>query len=189
MRDDQGPCRDTRHVGAILEHIPVALYATDSEGWVTFYNEAAADFAGRQPNLGSDRWCVTWRLRRPDGSPLAHEECPMAITIRERRPIRGVEAVAERPDGSLVPFAPIPSPIFDQHGLLVGAVNVLVNITEQKNAEEREKSLRDELSRVTDLGLKATGVSPLLARAHAAVRRSRKLLVETAPLFNAGRNL
>jgi hypothetical protein len=37
------------------------------------------------------------------------DQCPMAIALKEKRPIRGAEAVAERPDGtrflSCVPIA------------------------------------------------------------------------------------
>jgi len=32
------------------------------QGRVTYYNQAAADLAGRRPELGKDEWCVTWRL-------------------------------------------------------------------------------------------------------------------------------
>jgi PAS domain S-box-containing protein len=175
--------------GAILAHVPAPIYATDSDGWLTFYNEAAADFAGRRPSIGSDRWCVTWRLREPDGTPLAHEDGPMAVTLKERRPIRGLEAIAERPNGTLVPFRPAPSPIFDSRGLLIGAVNILVDISEHKEAEKREKGLRSELSRVTKtecamtLALQAGGEPTFQGLGHGAVERSRRLLDDTALLI------
>ena len=68
----------------MLDALPVAIYTTDAAGKITYYNQAAADFAGRHPQLGSDEWCVTWRLYRPDGTPLPHDECPMALTLKER---------------------------------------------------------------------------------------------------------
>jgi hypothetical protein len=58
----------------------------------------------------------------PDGTPLPHHECPMALALKEKRPIRGMEAIAERPDGTLVPFIPFPIPLFDASGALTGAV-------------------------------------------------------------------
>src|SRR6202171_4607747 len=73
----------------------------------------------------------------PDGPPLPHHECPMALALKERRPIRGMEAIAERPDGTRVPFIPYPSPLFDASGALIGAVNTLVDITERYEAEQR----------------------------------------------------
>jgi PAS domain S-box-containing protein len=52
-----------------------------------------------------------------------------------------VEAVAERPDGTRVPFAPYPTPIFDASGELVGAVNMLVDLAHRKQAEENAQRL------------------------------------------------
>jgi PAS domain S-box-containing protein len=129
----------------LLNALPAAIYTTDAEGRITFYNEAAVHFAGRQPALG-EQWCVTWRLFNLDGSPLPHDECPMAIAIRERRPVRGAEAVAERPDGSRITFTPYPTPLLDAAGRMVGAVNMLVDITERKAAEERQRLLANEVN-------------------------------------------
>ena len=129
----------------MLEALPVAIYTTDAAGKITYYNQAAADFAGRRPKLDSDEWCVTWRLFWPDGTPMPHAECPMAVTLKEGRPIRGQEAVAERPDGTRVPFMPYPTPLFDGAGRLVGAVNLLMDITDQKRAQAEAQRMRSLL--------------------------------------------
>src|SRR5438309_10533495 len=84
----------------LLEALPVAVYTTDAEGRITFYNQAAADLWGHRPELGSSQWCGSWRLYWPDGRPLPHDQCPMAIALREGRPVRDLEAIAERPDGT-----------------------------------------------------------------------------------------
>jgi PAS domain S-box-containing protein len=56
-----------------------------------------------------------------------------------------VEAIAERPDGTRVPFIPYPTPLFDATGRLIGGVNTLVDISERKRAEdalaERDRQL------------------------------------------------
>jgi PAS domain S-box-containing protein len=130
----------------LLEALPAAVYTTDGEGRVTFYNQAAVDLAGRVPELGKDKWCVTWKLFWPDGTPLPHSECPMAVAIKKGQPIRGVEAIAERPDGTRVPFIPFPTPLRNAEGELVGAINMLVDITDRKAAEARQKVLIDELN-------------------------------------------
>ncbi len=119
----------------LLEALPAAVYTTDATGTITFCNRAAIDMAGRTPVIGRDQWCVTFRLYHPDGTPLPHEQCPMAIALKEQRPVRDVEIMAERPDGQLVPVMPFPTPLFDRSGKLVGAVNVLVNISKLKAAE------------------------------------------------------
>lgn len=130
-----------------LEAFGVAVYTTDANGVLTSYNEAAVELWGRRPEIGKDRWCGSWRLFRPDGAPLQHEECPMGVALRENRPVRGEEAIAERPDGSRVWFMPFPTPLRDASGALRGAVNVLVDVTRQRRAEreleERERDLRD----------------------------------------------
>jgi PAS domain S-box-containing protein len=130
----------------ILDALPSAIYMTDAEGTVTYFNRAAAELAGREPELGKDKWCVTWQLRYPNGAPLAHEECPMAITLKEKRAVRGAQAIALRPDGTNFAFIPYPTPIFDDDGRLAGAVNMLVDITERKDAEEQRNLLVAELS-------------------------------------------
>jgi PAS domain S-box-containing protein len=120
----------------VLEALPVAIYTTDADGRLTFYNEAAAALWGQRPKLGDDQWYASWMLYRPDGSPLPHDQCPMAVTLKEGRAVRDIEAIAERPDGSRVPFLPFPTPLFDASGALVGAVNMLMDLTDRKLAEQ-----------------------------------------------------
>ena len=60
----------------------------------------------------------------------------MAVALKENRSVRGVEAIAERPDGTRVPFIPYPTPLHDSEGRLIGAINMLVDISERKKAEE-----------------------------------------------------
>jgi PAS domain S-box-containing protein len=134
-----------RRFRELLDALPIAVYTTDDVGRITYYNEAAAALWGRRPPLGSAEWCRSWKLYRPDGTPLPHDECPMAVALKEDRAIRGVEAVAERPDGTRVPFIPYPTPLHDENGRLVGAVNMLVDISERKRAEEQQALLMREL--------------------------------------------
>jgi PAS domain S-box-containing protein len=131
---------------ALLNALPAAIYTTDAAGRLTFYNEACVAFSGRRPEIGTDSWCVTWRLYRTDGSPLPHDQCPMAVALKEGRPIRGEEAVAERPDGVRIPFIPYPTPFFDENGVVVGAINMLVDISHRKVTEDRLKLLSDEVN-------------------------------------------
>src|SRR6266851_2852167 len=128
----------------LLQALPAAIYTTDANGRVTFFNRGCIEFAGRTPKIG-DMWCVTWKLFWPDGTPLAHEDGPMAIALKENRAVRDMEAIAERPDGSRICFMPYPTPLRDDTGKLIGAVNMLVDITTRKQAEERMMLLTQEV--------------------------------------------
>jgi PAS domain S-box-containing protein len=120
----------------LLNALPAAIYLTDAAGRITYFNEAAATMWGRRPKLNSDLWCGSWRLFWPDGTPMPHDACPMAITLKERRAVRGGQAIAERPDGSRVPFMAFPTPLHDTSGAFVGAVNMLIDMSEHRHAEE-----------------------------------------------------
>lgn len=120
----------------IVKNLPVAVYSTDAAGRITFYNDAAASLWGRHPKLGQDWRCGSWRLYWPDGTPMGHDECPMAITLKTGHAARGVEAIAERPDGTRYPFLAYPTPLRNDKGELLGAVNMLIDITERKRNEE-----------------------------------------------------
>jgi len=134
-----------RRFRQLLDALPAAVYTTDAAGRITFYNEAAAVLWGCRPELGNSEWCGSWRLFWPDGRSLPHDECPMAIALKENRAVRGAEAIAERPDGTRVPFIPYPTPLHDASGKLVGAVNMLVDITDRKRGEEQQTLLIREL--------------------------------------------
>jgi len=113
-------CDGRGYFRELLDALPTAVYTTDANGRITFFSQAAVQLSGRTPEIASDRWCVTWRLYWPDGRAMAHDECPMARTLKEDRSIRGEEAIAERPDGTGVPFMPYPTPLHDAAGRLVG---------------------------------------------------------------------
>jgi PAS domain S-box-containing protein len=145
----------------LLDALPAAVYTTDAAGTITFVNRAAIELAGRTPTVGEDQWCVTFRLYSPDGKLLPHDECPMAIALKEARPVRDVEIMAERPDGRRVPVMPFPTPLFDETGAMIGAVNVLVDISKLKTAEQAAARRADEqaaLYRFTDRLYRAAGI-------------------------------
>jgi hypothetical protein len=102
---------------------------TDPSGVVVHFTPACIDFAGRRPVVGEDRWCVTWKLYTEDGEVLPHDRCPMAVAIRERRRVRGLAAIAERPDGTRRGFLACPTPLVDASSAFVGAVNALVELS------------------------------------------------------------
>jgi two-component system, chemotaxis family, CheB/CheR fusion protein len=119
----------------LIQALPAAIYTTDADGRITFFNEAAAELWGCRPEIGKSEFCGSWKLYWPNGTPLSHGECPMAIALKEQRVVRGMEAVAERPDGTRVHFVPYPTPLYDEAGILIGAVNMLIDISDRKRAD------------------------------------------------------
>lgn len=145
------PGQGALHFREIIDALPVAIYTTDAEGRLTHFNRAAVELSGRVPELGTDHWCVTWKLYHPDGKPMRHDECPMAVSLRERRSVLEVEAIAERPDGTRFWFQPYPTPLFDESGNLIGGINMLVDITDRKNAEAQIHSDAEALTKLNEL--------------------------------------
>jgi PAS domain S-box-containing protein len=126
----------------VLDELPAPIYVTDAYGAVTYWNSACVKFAGREPRLGRDRWCVTWKIFTTTGDFMPHDQCPMAQAIRSRTIVRDAIAIAERPDGSRRAFRPYPTPLFNDDGSLRGAVNMLIDVT-----EEQSGALADQASR------------------------------------------
>lgn len=127
---------------SVLDELPVPIYTTDAAGSVTYWNCACIDFAGREPQLGRDRWCITWKIFSTSGEFMPHEECPMANAIREQRIIRDSVAIAERPDGSRRAFRAYPTPLFDENACMVGAVNMLLDVTDQQSRTLHQQAER-----------------------------------------------
>ncbi|MGU3666513.1 histidine kinase [Methylobacterium sp. A49B] len=160
-----GPVRDWNLEPAcadVFKDFTSPVYTTDADGWLTYYNEAAADLWGYHPELGKTRWCGCWRIFTMDGALLPFDRCPMAETIRQGVPVRGVQALLERPDGTRIPFMPYPTPLRDASGTLVAASNVLLRITRLNwlgqtgaSADPAADPLSDAMSgtRGADLGL------------------------------------
>lgn len=107
---------------------------TDANGFLTFYNDAAAEFWGQKPELNRARWSGAFRLYKLDGNVISHEEGPVAQTIRTGQPTRQ-EGITERPDGQRIQTLAFPCPIKDQDGRVVGVVNLLTDITDRHQSE------------------------------------------------------
>jgi diguanylate cyclase (GGDEF)-like protein/PAS domain S-box-containing protein len=122
---------------AMLEDLPVAIYAVDTAGRLTFFNKAAAQLAGRKPKLGEDRWCVAWKLLRQDGTVLPYDAFPLAVMMRTGQSAGWVEIIAARPDGRQIPLIGFATPLHDKSGALVGGMNTLIDITAQKQTEAK----------------------------------------------------
>ena len=126
------------HFQRLLENLPAGAYTCDREGLITYYNQHAVQLWGRAPKLHDprDRFCGSFKLFAPDGSLIAHDQCWMALALQMNKAFNGREIVIERPDGQRITVLAHANPIHDESGNLLGAVNVLVDISDRQRAAE-----------------------------------------------------
>ena len=139
-----------RNFREMIDALPAAVYTTDAEGRLTHFNPAAVKLSGRTPQIGADRWCVTWKLFLPDGTPLPHDHCSMATVLKGGTVPEGLECIGERPDGSRFWATPYPTPLRDSGGAIVGGINMLVDITARKKSEEALRHSEERLRAIVD---------------------------------------
>jgi PAS domain S-box-containing protein len=127
------PHEQKLHYHLLLEALPMAIYATDAAGTITYFNQTAAAFVGDRPDLHGDHW-LSWPLFRLDGTVLPRAEFPTAVTLQERRPVRG-QIIADRANGTRIAFTAHSAPVFDDSGQISGTVNALVVTGEHQRIE------------------------------------------------------
>jgi PAS domain S-box-containing protein len=117
---------------------PVAVYSCDASGVIQDFNPRAAELWGRTPKRGDtdETFCGSYKLHRPDGTFMPHDQCPMAEVLSGRIPeTRDGEVHIERPDGSRVIVLVNIRPLKNQAGEITGALNYFFDITARKQAE------------------------------------------------------
>lgn len=140
-----------RHLAHLVEALPAAVFTTNAEGLITHYNQAAVDLWGCRPTPGVTYWSGSWRLSGPDGRPLTDDGCPLRQALTRGRPILGLEAKIQQPDGTLIPVTHHSTPLRNEAEELFGTVNMLVDLTERKHAEQQLQESASELeARITE---------------------------------------
>ena len=135
---------------SLLDKLPAGGYTCDRHGLITYFNDHAVKLWGRAPKLNDpvDRFCGSFKLFARDGSPIAHDACWMARALQTGNEYNGEEIVIERPDGRRLTVLAHANPIHNEVGELVGAMNVLVDITDRIQVETVLRGARDELAKM-----------------------------------------
>lgn len=151
------------HFRRLLNKLPAAAHICNAAGLITYCNEHAVQLWGRTPKLNdpADRFCGSFKLYSSDGTPVPHDQCWMALALRNDREYDGCETVFERPDGQRRTGMAYVSPIRDEAGRLLGAVSVVVDISERKRTERHraiQLSVSEMLAQASDIHSAATGI-------------------------------
>ena len=145
--------QDQQLLHRALDRLPAGAYTCDASGLITWFNDHAVRVWGRAPALNdpTDRYCGSFRMFTANNEPIAHDECWMALAIRDRREYIAQEIVVERPDSTRVTALAYATPVLDEGGNVVSAINILVNISDRKRVEEllRRANRDNDLYRAT----------------------------------------
>jgi PAS domain S-box-containing protein len=123
----------------LFELGPVAVYSCNAAGVIQDYNRRAVELWGRKPKTGDtgQRFCGSFKLRRPDGTLLPPSRCPMAEVLGRKLPqVRDQEVILEQPDGTRLTCIMNIRPLKNERKQITGAINCFYDITERKAAAE-----------------------------------------------------
>lgn len=124
--------------------MPIGIYTCGIDGTITFYNHAAAQLWGREPDVGIEKWTGAHKMYMANGALLPKDYHPVATLITERKTPPAEELIFERPDGSMVHILPQLSLIYDESGMVMGAVNMMLDVTEKR---EKETDIQKRLAK------------------------------------------
>ena len=93
MEDDQGQPLELILARNLVSIVSLAALLVDADGRIVFYNDAAGEIIGSPfEELGTmtrEEWNTRFGPFDEDGAPLATDDLPLTIAIREGRPAYG----------------------------------------------------------------------------------------------------
>jgi PAS domain S-box-containing protein len=145
-----------------FECLPVACYACDRMGTITDYNSRSVELWGRAPQA-ADRFTGAHKLLDARGDLLAPEATGIAFLLRSGLPQINInrELVIEKPDGKRVTVLSNVAPLLDEGGTLVGALDVLQDITDRRWSEDARR-LAERVSASARVAAEVVQLKPAL---------------------------
>lgn len=87
----------------VAGYLAMPVFVVDDDGTLAYYNESAEELLGlRYEETGQlplQAWGPLWSPTDAEGRPISPDELPLALAIRDRRPVQGNVSI-RRPDGS-----------------------------------------------------------------------------------------
>jgi diguanylate cyclase (GGDEF)-like protein/PAS domain S-box-containing protein len=122
----------------LLDSLSDGVYFTDLEGRIIFWNKAAEQLSGFSQSEVLGRRCSDNILMHVDasGTCLCTSGCPLRATISDGRP-RDADVYLHHKDGSRIPIRARATPMKDNSGKILGAVEVFSDNTAKEQLAER----------------------------------------------------
>jgi PAS domain S-box-containing protein len=129
---------ERQRLRTVLAMLPVGVFIADAEGRVLEANAAARAIWGQEVPLAVmvDDYAVYKGWWPETGRLVAANEWPLAGAIRRGEARIAEEIAVEAADGQRRTILDSAVPLRDETGAIIGAINVNVDITDRKRAEE-----------------------------------------------------
>lgn len=115
----------------LLSALPIAVFITDRDGFITAFNAAAVTLWGREPETGVTRWCGFASLLASNEGPMGAEASPCSIALSSQHDQPAKDAIGVRADGSRVAFAANARLLRDTAGEVIGTLTALTDLSHQ----------------------------------------------------------
>jgi PAS domain S-box-containing protein len=132
---------------AVLDSVPIGIVIADAQTGQILAGNPQTETIFRHPiypTSGLEEY-AKWRVRHSDGSMLAPEDYPISRAMRTGEPTGSEEYLYERGDGSLAWMRFAAAPIRNGSGDVVGGVVAIVDVDEEKKAEQALRRSEERL--------------------------------------------
>jgi diguanylate cyclase (GGDEF)-like protein/PAS domain S-box-containing protein len=128
----------------VCDNLSEGVYFVDTERKITYWNRGAQNLTGFERDEAIGKHCFDNFLNHVDaeGRALCHGGCPLAATLEDGQ-AREAEVSLQHKAGHRIPVVVRVSPVVNNSGKLIGAVEVFSNITGRKELERRAKELEE----------------------------------------------
>ncbi|HEV2397033.1 MAG TPA: diguanylate cyclase [Candidatus Sulfotelmatobacter sp.] len=135
--DDSELCRN------ILESLPTGLCVVDLPKRIMLWSNGAERITGFLRHEVIGRCCIAEPLLHCDqpGCEFCNEECPLALAMKTAQPAEAAGFVHHKA-GYEVPVRMRSVPIHNQHGSIVGAVEIFDDLQHAFHSESRENAVQ-----------------------------------------------
>jgi PAS domain S-box-containing protein len=167
---------------ALLESIAEGVITTDADGRITSINPAMERLSGwRQAEVVGRKYSEAYPAFDAFGEPVPQEERILARALSDKVIVtsRGFDVFCRIRDGTRIPVSATAAPISGGDGESVGAVEVVRDVSDEREVDELKSSLVSTVSHELRTPLTMIqGFSELLLTRDLAEKRSQEALRE-----------